>query len=307
MATSMSARALRSPASRIVAALAATLVALAPWISPAAAEDAPAEAVVCQDGSLSRQRTEIDADIPVAGFDAALGTLLEVNVATQAVHLDTDALFENTAQTAVTFEEHMTYQVTFSSPGGLASPPPVAGTIERVPTQTIAAFDGTLDFAGASSVAQPSTARDAEAAPVSSTDPVVLTAFTGGTVAFHVATSIGETFMGGGGNIEFKINTFGSASVQVCYRYAPPAPPPTTTPPTTTPPTTTAATTPPTTVPVRVASTSARVPAARTLPATGAPDGLLAGLGTGAVVLGAVLVARTRRARSGFDVGAIDR
>ena len=223
------------------------------------------------------------------------------------MHLDTDALFENTAQSAVTFEEHMTYQVTFSSPGGLASPPPIAGTIERVPMQTLAAFDGTLDFAGTSSVAQPSTTRDAVADPVSSTDPAVLTAFTGGTVAFHLATSIGETFMGGGGNIEAKINTFAAASVQVCYRYAPPAPPPTTTPPTSTPPTTTAVTTPPTTVPVRVAGVSVSVPAVRTLPATGAPDGLLAVVGTGAVVLGAVLVARTRRSRPGLDVGAVDR
>ena len=49
------------------------------------------------------------------------------------------------------------------------------------------------------------------------------------------------------------------------------------------------------------------MPAVRTLPATGAPDGLLAVVGTGAVVLGVVLVARTRRARSGFDVGAVDR
>jgi len=301
--TSMSARALRRPAVQTLAALATALVALVAVVPPVAAGDAPSEAVVCQDGSLSRQRTEIDADIPVAGFDDALGTLLEVEVPSQAVHLDTDARFENTAQTAVTFEEHMTYQVTFSSPGGLPSPPPIAGTIERVPMQTLAAFDGTLDFAGASAVAQPSTTRDAEAASVSSTDPAVLTAFTGGTVAFHVATSIGETFMGGGGNIEAKINTFASASVRVCYRYAPPAPPPTTTPPTT-PVTTNPA---PTTVPVRVAGTSARAPAVPTLPATGSPDGPLAVLGAGAVVLGAVLVARTRRVRAGLDVGAIDR
>jgi LPXTG-motif cell wall-anchored protein len=112
--------------------------------------------------------------------------------------------------------------------------------------------------------------------------------------------------MGGGGNIEAKINTFGSAVVQVCYRYAPPAPPPTTTPPTTTP-TTTAVTSPPTTVPVLVAGTSVRVPAVRTLPATGSPDGLLAVLGTVAVALGVALVTRTRRARAGLDVGTIDR
>ena len=189
---------------------------------------------MCEDGALPRQRTEIDADIVVDGFDDELGTLLEVTVPSQTLHLDTDAVFENTAQTAVTFEEHMSYQVTFTSPGGLASPAPITGTIQRVPSQTLAAFDGTLDFTGPSAVAQPSTARDAAAASVSSSVPAVLAAFTGGDVAFHVVSAIGETFTGGGGNIEARINTFAAASVRVCYRYEPEAPP-TTSPPTTRP------------------------------------------------------------------------
>ena len=162
------------------------------------------------------------------GFDPALGTLLEVQVPTQSIHLDTDSRFENTAQTAVTFAETMTYQVEFTSPGGLPSPAPITGSIQRVPSQTLAAFDGTLDYLGASSVTQPSTSRDESAGAVSSTDPGVLAAFSGGPVAFHVATDIGEMFNGGGGNVEAQINTFASAAVRVCYRYAPPAPPPTT-------------------------------------------------------------------------------
>jgi len=195
----------------------------------------PDEQTSCHDGSLARQRTEIDADITVPGFDPSLGTLLEVQVPTQSVHLDTDARFENTAQTAVTFAETMTYQVAFTSPGGLPSPAAIDGTIPRVPSQTLAAFDGTLDYLGASAVTQPSTTRDESASAVSSTDPGVLAALTGGSVAFHVATTIGEQFTGGGGNVEAQINTFASAAVRVCYRYAPPAPPPTS-PPTTTPP-----------------------------------------------------------------------
>lgn len=230
----------------------AALVLLVAGAPPTAASS---EETVCEDGSLARQRTEVDADLAVDGFDPALGTLLEVDVPTQSVHLDTDAVFENTAQTAVTFEEHMTYQVTFTSPGGLASPAPVTGTIERVPSQTLAAFDGTLDFAGPSAVAQPATAQDAAAAPVSSTDPAVLAAFTGPSVAFHVASSIGETFTGGGGNVDAQINTYASASVRVCYRYAP-STPPTTAPPTTRPP----APTPPT--PVAVAATAVVAPRA---------------------------------------------
>jgi hypothetical protein len=216
----------------------------------AGGQEVPAEATVCHDGSLARQRTEIDADISVPGFDPALGTLLEVQVPTQSVHLDTDAKFENTAQTAVTFAETMTYQVTFTSPGGLPSPAPISGTIPRVPSQMLTAFDGTLDYLGASAVTQPSTARDESASAVSSSDPGVLAAFTGGLVAFHVATNIGEVFNGGGGNVEFQINTFASATVRVCYRYAPPAPPPTS-PPSTRPPkvTVASATAPPAPVP----------------------------------------------------------
>ena len=194
----------------------------------AAGQEAPTEATVCHDGALARQRTEVDADISVPGFDPALGRLLEVQVPTQSLHLDTDARFENTAQTAVTFAETMTYRIAFTSPGGLPSPAPITGSLPRVPSQTLAAFDGTLDYLGPSAVTQPSTSRDEAAGAVSSTDPGVLAALSGGPVAFHVATDIGEVFTGGGGNVEFQINTFASAAVRVCYRYAPPAPPPTT-------------------------------------------------------------------------------
>lgn len=214
------------------AALPLTITVLGlPLLVPvlAAGQEVPAEATVCHDGALPRQRTEIDASISVPGFDPALGTLLEVQVPSQSVHLDTDAKFENTAQSAVTFSETMTYQVTFTSPGGLGSPAPITGSLQRIPSQTLAAFDGTLDYLGASAVTQPSTSRDESAAAVSSTDPGVLAAFTGTTLPFHVATSIGEVFNGGGGNVEFQINTYGSAAVRVCYRYAPPAPPPTAT------------------------------------------------------------------------------
>jgi hypothetical protein len=221
--------------SRRFAARALVTVVLALLVSApitAAPQSSDDDATVCEEGALPRQRTEVEADVTVDGFDEELGTLLQVTVPTQTLHLDTDAVFEKTAQTAVTFEEHMSYQVTFTSPGGLPSPAPVTGTIQRVPSQTLAAFDGTLDFGGPSAVAQPSTGRDAAAAPVSSSDSAVLAAFTGGDVAFHVASAIGETFTGGGGNVEARINTFAAASVRVCYRYEPQEPP-TTSPPTT--------------------------------------------------------------------------
>ena len=195
--------------------------AVAAFVGFAPAGHAATEVTACHDAALARQRTEVNADMTVPRFDPALGTLLEVSVPNQAMHLDTDAMFENTAQTAVTFAEQMTYQVAFTSPAGLASPAAITGAIDRVPSQTLAAFDGTLDYTGASAVVQPSTARDATAAAVSATDPATLAAFTGGgTMPFHVATAINESFTGGGGNVQFLINTFVAATVRVCYRYA---------------------------------------------------------------------------------------
>jgi len=253
-----------------------------------AAAAAPAEQTVCFDGALARTRTEVDTDVTVPQFDGALGTLLDVTVSGPSVHLDTDAVFESTAASAAVFAERMDYQLTLTSPSGLASPPPITGTIQRVPSQTLAAFDGTLDFLGASAVTQPSTTRDETASGVTSADAPVLTAFTGaGTVPFHLATAISETFMGGGGNVQFQINTFVSAGVQVCYRYAPP----------------------PEVVPEATPEPPAAPPSIEPelpsiepeLPATGATSAPLAGLGAVAIAIGAALAWRWRPPRPRLD------
>ena len=184
--------------------------------------------------SLARQRTEVNTDLALPRFDPSLGTLLTVSVPTQTVHLDTDAKFQNTAQSSVVFSEDMHYSFTLASPGGLASPPALTGMIQRIPATTLAPFSGTLDYTGPSVVVEPSTSRDAAASPVSSSDAGVLAAFTGpGTVPFHVQSTISEVFNGGGGNVQAVIDTFVAATVQVCYTYAaaqvaaaPPVPPP---------------------------------------------------------------------------------
>jgi hypothetical protein len=227
----------RRGALAVSALLALGSVTLATDVHPAVAADQTA----CHDAALAHQRTEVDTDVVVPRFDPALGVLLAVSVPTQTVHLDTDARFQNTAQSTVVFSEDMHYAFTLTSPNGLPSPAPLVGMIERIPPTTLAPFSGTLDYQGPSAVTEPSTARDAAAAPLTSSDPAVLSAFTGaGTAAFHVKSSISEVFHGGGGNVQFQINTFVAGAVQVCYRYgarqgpgAPPAvaPPPAVTPP----------------------------------------------------------------------------
>ncbi len=248
------------------------LLGASTFATASSAGAAPGDITVCHDGAIARQRTEIDADASVPQFDPALGTLLEVSVPTQSVHLDTDAAFENIAATPVTFAAQMTHAVVFTSPAGLPSPASVSGTLARVPTQVLAAFDGTFDHAGPSAVVQPSVGIDDAAGAVSSVDPGVLSAFTGpGTMPFHVTTTISETFTGGGGNVQAAINTYASAAVQVCYRYQPvvvvPPEPPT-----------------------EVAGAS--VAKAPTLPETGASTIPLAAGGVAAISIGVVFVRR---------------
>jgi hypothetical protein len=222
----------------LAAVLALTGVGLVPGVAPAAA----ATATTCHNALLPQQRTEVDTDLTVPQFDPALGTLLSVSVPSQTAHLVTDAQFQNIAQSAVVFSEDMQYTLTFTSPDGLASPPALVGMIQRIPSTTLAPFSGTENFQGPSAVSEPTTTRDASATPVSSTDPAVLSAFTGsGTVAFHVQSAIAEVFNGGGGNVAFNIDTFVAATTEVCYTYQPPAvlasPPVTAPPPPAAPPT----------------------------------------------------------------------
>ena len=209
----------RSLAWRGALTVAATVAATAPLAAlprPAGA----ATQTVCATGTLARQRTEVDTDVAVARFDPSLGALLSVSVPTQTVHLDTDARFQNTAASSAAFSEDMHYTFTLTSPAGLPSPPALTGMVERIPTTTLAPFSGTLNFMGPSAVAEPSTGRDAAASAVRSTDPAVLAAFTGsGSLGFHLGSAIAEVFNGGGGNVQFQINTFVSAAVQVCYTY----------------------------------------------------------------------------------------
>jgi len=220
---------------RAAAALGALLTLTGLGLLPSAPPAGAADQTVCHTASLPQQRTEVNADVTVPQFDPALGTLTSVTVSNQAAHLVTDAEFQNVAQTSVVFSETMQYTLTFTSPAGLASPPALTGSIQRIPPTTLAPFSGTQNFQGADSVSEPTTTRDATATPETSNDPGVLAAFTGtGSVAFHVQSMIGEVFNGGGGNVVAQINTFVAATTEVCYTYTPTevlASPPVTAPP----------------------------------------------------------------------------
>jgi hypothetical protein len=220
-----------SPFTRHVALMIAGVLAAAGALTTVAPSAQASTQTACHGAALPRQRTEVNADLAVPRFDPSLGTLLSVSVPTQTVHLDTNARFQNTAQSSVVFSEDMHYSFTFASPAGLASPGPLTGTIARIPPTTLAPFSGTLDYQGPSAVTEPPTARDAAAPPESSSDPAVLAAFTGaGSLPFHLQSAIAEVFHGGGGNVVAEINTFVAATVQVCYTYgvaeASVAPPP---------------------------------------------------------------------------------
>jgi hypothetical protein len=106
---------------------------------------------------------------------------------------------------------------------------------------------------------------------------------------FHLSSSISETFMGGGGNVQAEINTFLAASVEVCYRYAVPVPPeePPVSPPSEPPRTTLA--TPPAPIPTQ-------------LPLTGRATAPLAVAGVALFGVGVVLSRYFRVPRARFDM-----
>ena len=211
---------IRSWALRSVVAGIGIVTIVAAGLSVGTSSAGAAQLTTCSDGSLARQRTEVDSDIPVQQFDASLGTLQSVTVSDQTVHLDTDSEFENKTPTPQTFAARMQYDATFTNPAGLTAPAVLSGTIQRVPSQVFPAFDGVLDFLGPSSFVQPTTAKDSSSPTATSTDPTVLAAFTGtGTVPFHLTTQISEIFTGAGGNSASITNTFASATVKVCYQY----------------------------------------------------------------------------------------
>jgi hypothetical protein len=273
--------------SRAIATLVISVAAM--WVFGfTASAGAAEEATTCDDASLARDRTEVDTDLLVSQFDPSLGTLLSVSVNGPSIVLDTDSKFENIAKTAVQFSETMNYQVVATSPGGLASPAPITGTVQRIPPQTLAAFDGTLDFAGPSSVTQAPASVAESAAATSATDASTLAAFTGtGTMPFHLASTISEVFNGGGGNVQFQINTYLAATVEVCYRYelpAPPVTPPSMPPPA--PPSSPPAVTPPPATPIGA-----------TLPMTGRASVPLAVAAVALIAAGMVLSFSARASR----------
>ena len=225
-----------------------------------AATPVPPEQTICFDGALARTRTEIDADISVPQFDASLGTLLGVAVTGPSMHLDTDAVFESTAGSAIISPRTWTTRCRSPAPAAWRRPRPSwaassASPPRRSPRSTAR---WTSSARVRSRSRRPPATRPRRV--VTTADAPVLSAFTGaGTMPFHLTTVISETFMGGGGNVQAQINTFASAAVQVCYRYAPP---------------------PPTEVlPDAVEPPAAPSPAAPTLPATGATSLPLAGGG----------------------------
>jgi hypothetical protein len=212
---------------RSLVALAVPVLALAAVLGPtwSARSAAATDVTACHDAELPRQLTEVDAEISVPQFDPALGELLEVSVPTQTLHLDTDARFENTASSPALLNEHMTFDVSFTGPPAFG-PVELSGSIQRVPAQTLPAFDGTLDFSGPSSFVQATTARDQHAGSQQHTDSTVRSSFTGlDTIIFRIVSAIGEHFTSGGGNVAFDINTYVAAAVRVCYRYQPTSPP----------------------------------------------------------------------------------
>lgn len=201
---------------------------------------------LCDTASVARRQTDF-APVPVTvkQFSPSLGTLTSVSV-TRTIASDQNTDVESREETAKTYQMKATVTVSITSPAFVGQLDPLSTTSTAV--TDLGPFDGVVDFAGTSGksgvIAVAPEASDGQ----SSTDPTTLANFTGdGAVTFTV-DSVGEATFAGPGNADYRVSTFASATVTVCYAFAPPA---TTTVAATTVATTTPASSAPSTTPPR--------------------------------------------------------
>lgn len=208
---------------RLVAGLLVTAILGAPLVLGDVAYGA--EDTVTFSDTVPVRLTDWTDTVTLPRFDPALGDLRAVDLSIDA-HLDATMYLENLADTSASLATRLSAQVVASRPGPGGSA--IAGAHPSVTrTDDLAAFDGTLDHAGASGQTANVTANQATTATLS--DPADLTLFTGtGSITLPTAGT-GTSIVPGGVDVDADVNTSVGASVTVTYTYVsdtrPPDPP----------------------------------------------------------------------------------
>lgn len=198
----------------------ATLCAVA-----ALAVSARAQLQQCHTVSIPLQTTNWSNGITLPKFDYAVGTLDFIEIQFEA-RAEGSANIENPSPAAINSSLVFAAQLTLTGPGGA-----VLGTLSPSTSfaDSLAAFDGTIDFDGPSGESHPGiVATSSSLLTIDHGDPV-LDLFTGAPGSGETVTlpleALGISTATGPGPLIVQFNQSASATVTVCYYYDPNSPP----------------------------------------------------------------------------------
>lgn len=181
---------------------------------------ASAATVVYSSNVIAPKTTNYNDVLSIPQFDPALGTLQSIKV-TLFGNLKGFVRFESLDATATTVTTNLTASLTLTRPDGST----IVVTIPAFSdTRTVAAFDGTLDFDGASGFTSPELIASSSnfVTLVSAAD---LALFTGPGILNGPLLAAGISSASGAGNLvtQFSTEAGGYASVEYTYAAVPEA------------------------------------------------------------------------------------
>ena len=168
--------------------------------------------------TVALQNTNWADTLTVDKFDGTLGTLTSIQFTLEAT-VEGNASFENLDSASATISMDLSSQISLNRPSGgnlIVDITPVANQ-----TETVSAYDGTIDFAGTSGNAflgLSETATDM-ASSSSVTDLALFTAaFMGETISLDVS-ALGMSTGSGAGNLVTQFATQAGAALEITYTF----------------------------------------------------------------------------------------
>jgi uncharacterized protein (TIGR03382 family) len=184
-------------------------------IAAALAGAANAE-IVCYSGSVALATTNWSNSIVIPQFNPALGTLNSISWTLNG-SVAGSASYESLDASPTTVTLNLSATLTLFAPDSST----LQVTIPSVSvSEGAGAFDGSVDFDGASGSAFNSLSG-ASSGSGSSTSPALLAAFTGGGTVSLAVTGVGSSNGTGAGNLLLLFQSLAGADAQVCYDYTP--------------------------------------------------------------------------------------
>jgi hypothetical protein len=177
-------------------------------------------ATVSFSDSIALTTTNWDLTVSIPKFDATLGTLQKITFEL-AGHVEGDAKFESLDSAPATVKMDLSVDITLKRPDN-------STVVVSVPafstTDSVTAYDGTLDFGGTSGKTYTGLTGDKTETAVSPPPASDLGLFTGAGNIVMPITAVASSSATGAGNIVSQFASSASADVKVTYQYGPAVP-----------------------------------------------------------------------------------